>query len=240
MDALFWQRLHGGSTHFPIVLLLMSVVFDLVACRSREETLRHGLHAAGLGSAVVGVLGGCGAVVSGLVMSDGRMLGSGFEKMHHLFVWPAFGLCVALVMWRFIWRRAFLRHSFTIYLASMSVASALMMSAGYWGGEMLLGTEIKTDSAPATTAVAGEKASVARGHDLFLMNCAQCHGDDALGTEEGPNLATRRRSATRIASVIKNGIKGEMPRFNQKLNDEDVELLVRFLRSLKHKDGADG
>ncbi len=238
MDALFWQRLHGGSTHFPIVLLPMSVVFDLFAHRSREETLRRGLHAAGLGAAVAGALGGCGAVVSGLVMSDGRMLGSGFERMHHLFVWPAFGVCVALVSWRFIWRRKSSRRGFNFYLTGLSVASALMMGAGYWGGEMLLGAEIKTDSPSASTLPAGEADLVTRGHDLFLMNCAHCHGDDAFGTDEGPDLATRQRSDARIASVIKNGIKGEMPRFNQKLQDDDVKLLIHFLRSLKPSDQA--
>jgi mono/diheme cytochrome c family protein len=65
------------------------------------------------------------------------------------------------------------------------------------------------------------------------MNCAYCHGDDALGTDEAPNLATRRVSNARIASVIRNGIKGEMPRFNQKLHDEDVQLLIYFLNSFK-------
>jgi mono/diheme cytochrome c family protein len=211
----------------------MSVMFDFLARRLRDESLRRGLHVAGLGSAAAGALGGCGAVVSGLVMSDGRMLGSGFERMHHLFVWPAFGLCAALVAWRFIRRRKFSHRSFTIYLTGITVASALMMGAGYWGGEMLLGAESKTESAPALVSPTEEAALVARGHDLFLLNCAHCHGDDALGTDEGPNLATRRVSNARVASVIKNGIKGEMPRFNQKLHDDDVQLLIHFLHSLK-------
>jgi mono/diheme cytochrome c family protein len=152
--------------------------------------------------------------------------------MHHLFVWPAFGLCAALVVWRLIARRTFSRRSFTLYLAGLSAASALMMGAGYWGGEMLLGAEIKTDSTPGRVSPAEDVALVARGHGLFLMNCAHCHGDDALGTDEGPNLTTRRRSDARIASVIRNGIKGEMPRFNQKFHDEDVQVLIQFLHSV--------
>ena len=40
------------------------------------------------------------------------------------------------------------------------------------------------------------------------------------------------------ASVIKNGIKGEMPRFNQKLQDDDVQLLIHFLHSLKRMEAA--
>jgi cytochrome c553 len=145
-------------------------------------------------------------------MSGGQMLGRGQERMHHLFVWPAFGLAVALVVWRLSRRQTLAPRYLSIYLAGMSAVSALMMGAGYWGGEMLLDAEIKADSAPAFTSAAGETVLVARGHDLFLMNCAHCHGEDAHGTDEGPNLATRRRSEARIASVISNGIKGQMPR----------------------------
>jgi len=100
MNASIWQRIHGGSTHFPIVLVLASVVFDFVAWRSRDEVLRRGLHAAGFGSAVVGTMGGIGAVIAGLIMTRGQMLGSGYEKIHHLFVWPALSSCLILVGWR--------------------------------------------------------------------------------------------------------------------------------------------
>jgi len=74
LNASFWQRIHGGSTPFSIVLVLTSVVFDFVAWRSRDEALRRGLHTAGFGSAVVGMLGGVGAVIAGLIMTHGRML----------------------------------------------------------------------------------------------------------------------------------------------------------------------
>ncbi len=232
MNAMFWQRLHGGSTHFPIVLLLASVAFDFMARPLRDLSLRRGLHAAGLGSAIVGVLGGCGAVVSGLVMTGGHILGDGQEKMHHLFVWPAFSLAFALVAWRLSRREKFSPRYLGLYLAGMSTASALVMGAGYWGGEMLLGAETETDSASALDSAVDENALVSRGHELFLMNCAHCHGGDARGTAEAPNLATRHRSDARIASVVKNGIKGQMPRFNQKLHDEDVRVLIHFLRSL--------
>ena len=231
MDVLFWQRMHGGSTHFPIVLLLASVVFDFIAWRSRDDGLRRGLHIAGLGSAVVGVLGGVGAVISGLVMSRGQMLGSGYEKFHHLFVWPAFGLCVACVAWRVLQRNFFLQRGLGIYLAAMSLASALMMGAGYWGGEMLLGAEPGNQAAPAPISAA-EKIQIARGQKLFQLNCAHCHGTDARG-DEGPDLHGVKKSDARIADIITNGIKGEMPRFVNKLHDEDVKLLIQFIHSLR-------
>ena len=100
------------------------------------------------------------------------------------------------------------------------------------GGTFTLATFMQKRAVPQPSVVAiGSSKSldaplVAAGQHLFLMNCAHCHGEDAHGTDEGPNLATRRRSDARIASVINNGIKGDMPRFNQKLHDEDVQVRI--------------
>src|SRR6185369_1744446 len=133
MNASIWQRIHGGSTHFPIVLVLASVVFDFVAWRSRDEVLRRGLHAAGFGSAVVGMLGGIGAVMAGLIMTHGQMLGSGYEKIHHLFVWPAVGSGLILVGWRLFRGGRIPQNGLGIYLAGMGLVAALMAGAGYSG-----------------------------------------------------------------------------------------------------------
>jgi mono/diheme cytochrome c family protein len=76
-----------------------------------------------------------------------------------------------------------------------------------------------------------------KGYELFMLNCAHCHGNDARG-DEGPDLHGVTRSNARIASLIKNGIKGEMPKFATKLNDMDVEALTTFLRSLKESPNA--
>jgi mono/diheme cytochrome c family protein len=73
---------------------------------------------------------------------------------------------------------------------------------------------------------------VAQGQHLFLMNCAHCHGDDARG-DEGPDLHGLRKTDARLSALIKNGVKGEMPRFNQKLSESDVQALIGFLNSLK-------
>ena len=71
-----------------------------------------------------------------------------------------------------------------------------------------------------------------QGYTLFMMNCAHCHGNDARG-DEGPDLHGVTKSDARIASIIKNGIKGEMPKFGAKLTDSDVQALIAFVRSLK-------
>jgi mono/diheme cytochrome c family protein len=66
------------------------------------------------------------------------------------------------------------------------------------------------------------------------MNCAHCHGDDARG-DEGPDLhgVHQRKTDARLSTLINNGIKGEMPRFDQKLSPSDVQAPIAFLNSLK-------
>ena len=90
---------------------------------------------------------------------------------------------------------------------------------------------------PATTTVASNAtpamASPAKaGASLFGRNCAHCHGDDAKG-DEGPSLYDLTRSDARIATIIKEGIKGEMPKFGSKLSEGDIQSIVAFLRTLK-------
>jgi len=116
MTRFFWQRLHGGSTHFPIVLLLVSVGFDAVARVHRDENFRRGLHAAGLASAVVGALGGCAAVVTGTVPDQRAVCWQRLREKPPFFVWPAFGLCLGLVAMRLWLRGQISPRGFGLYL----------------------------------------------------------------------------------------------------------------------------
>jgi hypothetical protein len=45
---------------------------------------------------VLAALGTVPAVLSGLIMTRGVVMGHGLLRLHHLFVWPAFALIVAL------------------------------------------------------------------------------------------------------------------------------------------------
>lgn len=87
-------------------------------------------------------------------------------------------------------------------------------------------------SAQAAAAPVNLTGDAAQGKHLFLMNCAHCHADDAHG-DEGPDLYNLHKSDARIHQIITGGIKGEMPSFAQKLNDEDVRALTAFLRTLR-------
>ena len=143
-------------------------------------------------------------------------------------------IVIGLVAGRLFLRRQLSPGSQRAYLVGMFIASALMLGAGYWGGEMLL--HAAPENLGATSVLSqSDPSAVMRGHDLFLLNCAHCHGDDARGMDEAPDLTKFHKSEARIASVVKNGIKGEMPRFGQKLTDADVKMLIRFIRSLNER-----
>jgi mono/diheme cytochrome c family protein len=105
-----------------------------------------------------------------------------------------------------------------IILASVSGLAAIGISLAAGADEALA-------IPPAGTAAN-------QGCKLFMLNCAHCHGTDAHG-DEGPDLHGVTKSDARITSMIKNGVKGRMPKFGAKLSDAEVRALIAFVRSLK-------
>jgi len=79
------------------------------------------------------------AVLSGIALSKGILLGTGMLALHHYFIWPAFGFLIGLAVWRLVMRGRESRRALGYYLALASLTLVAMMSAGYWGGEMIIG-----------------------------------------------------------------------------------------------------
>ena len=224
LDPALWAKLHGASTHFPVALALVAAFFDGLAFTHPRSPERASLHAAGRLTLLLGALGTIPAVLSGVFLTRGEVLGHDALLFHHLFVWPAFAAIVGLSLWR---RRIDeeKRKVFAAYVALLFLAGGLMTGAGYWGGEMMLNAT-ETPLPQATPEV------VAKGRTMFLMSCSQCHGDDARG-DEGPDLHGLAIGDARIAATIKNGIKGEMPTFAKKYDDGEIAVLVVYLDSLR-------
>jgi mono/diheme cytochrome c family protein len=113
-----------------------------------------------------------------------------------------------------------------------SVSGLAALSIAFAAGELLRpkATAASIATQGLVTPPAGTQER--QGYELFIMNCAHCHGNDARG-DEGPDLHGLTKSDARISSLIKNGIKGEMPKFGAKLTDTDVQALIAFVRSLK-------
>src|ERR1041385_5987540 len=91
MNQVLWARMHGGATHFPIALLLVSVLFDHAGFWWRDELRRREFHALGFYSLLIAGAASPVAVISGIALSKGVLLGTGTMALHHYFLWPAFG-----------------------------------------------------------------------------------------------------------------------------------------------------
>jgi len=121
-------------------------------------------------------------------------------------------------------------------LIALTVAVALLGAA--FGAAPLLRepspvrAKERSDPAVSGTATDHLQGEARLGQRLFQQNCAHCHGDDARG-DEGPSLYNVRKTDARIAKLIQQGIKGEMPKFGEKFSDADVRALIAFIRTLK-------
>ena len=61
MNPTFWARMHGGATHFPIALLMVSVIFDHAGFWWRNEARRGEFCAVGFYS-FLGTVAGLAAI----------------------------------------------------------------------------------------------------------------------------------------------------------------------------------
>ena len=83
-------------------------------------------------------------------------------------------------------------------------------------------------------------ASVTSGAELYKKRCSNCHGDYALGKDNGfflsPNLTIFEKGYKEFLNVLKNGY-GRMPALGggSKLNKTQLDQLTSYLESISSK-----
>ena len=88
---------------------------------------------------------------------------------------------------------------------------------------------------PAVVACAQSDAEA-----LYKSKCQGCHGADGKGTPVGIKLGAKDFHAPEVAKmsdkdlfdITKNG-KDKMPKYDGKLTDEQINSLVKYIRSMK-------
>ena len=93
---------------------------------------------------------------------------------------------------------------------------------------------------PTTNPLAGDAAAIRQGQNIYRGRCAVCHGIDAKGYR-GSDLTTgdwvHGGSDAQIAKTILTGVPGtEMPA-NPNLSEDEVWMLVAYLRTLSAPGG---
>jgi cytochrome c oxidase cbb3-type subunit 3 len=89
-----------------------------------------------------------------------------------------------------------------------------------------------------------DAAALNVGRNLFLNNCAACHGSDAGGAPGFPNLTDKDwlwgGSPETVVATISNGRMGMMPAWGDALGDRGVDDVLAYLFSLQGRELAAG
>ena len=103
------------------------------------------------------------------------------------------------------------------------------------------------DADGAVNPVLAGTGEVAAGGELFAANCAQCHGADANGSNQGPSFLNDIYVPSHHADgafllAVRNGVQphhwdfGPMPP-RPGLSDQDVADIVAWVRQMQREDG---
>lgn len=103
-----------------------------------------------------------------------------------------------------------------------------------------------TDAAEPNPVLAGT-GEVAAGEELYAANCAECHGVEATGTDQGPPFlhevyVPSHHADGAFLAAVRTGVRphhwdfGPMPP-KPGLTDQDVADIVAYVRSLQRDAG---
>jgi mono/diheme cytochrome c family protein len=113
------------------------------------------------------------------------------------------------------------------------LGASLLFAAG---GDGLWMTKVPERDRVRQNPFDSEADAVAAGAKLFRQNCSSCHGGEATGVKNRPNLHSDRiRVATpgELEWLLKNGsMKNGMPSWS-KLPEQQRWQIVAFLKSLQ-------
>ena len=93
--------------------------------------------------------------------------------------------------------------------------------------------------------IQADEASLARGKELFTINCQMCHGETGQGTGPIAAFLTTYKPANLTSPLIKafpdgqifvtitNGVPGRMPPLNENLTVSERWDVVNYIRTLQ-------
>lgn len=91
--------------------------------------------------------------------------------------------------------------------------------------------------AHAAAAQQAAKPSSLNVPQLFATTCGWCHSDGGRVAGRGPQLMNTTRSDDFIRYRIKHGKEGAMPAFGSQFSDADIDVIIKYIRSLKPNQG---
>lgn len=89
------------------------------------------------------------------------------------------------------------------------------------------------------TADKNDPNAVPDGEQLYLENCASCHGiDGTLGKAGANDLSTTKLDDQALKKIIEVGNSNGMPRFKEILGgDEEIDAVIYYIKGFRRIDG---
>jgi mono/diheme cytochrome c family protein len=125
------------------------------------------------------------------------------------------------------------------YMAAMEMSfpvSAPLVTDGFAVGDnvafVLRKNEDKAALVKMTKAADTIKVS---GSDVYAVNCSECHGPGGEGTKKGIPLISGHALAhteKEFVEQVRNGEDDKMPAFRDKLSDEEIAAVVKYVRTV--------
>ena len=128
--------IHPMVVHFPIALLITSVVFDFLATRWRHKSFQD----AGFYTLIAGLLGAAVAVLTGAMaeeLAEDTGIPESVLEIHEALGYATLLFFIGLLALRLLMRWKLIKEIPALYLA-MGVAGIMILSAaGYFGGSLV-------------------------------------------------------------------------------------------------------
>jgi mono/diheme cytochrome c family protein len=108
-------------------------------------------------------------------------------------------------------------------------------------------TGTQPDAGTVESAVPGATVDLALGEEVYQTSCAQCHGEDLGGTDQGPSQLSivyepNHHSDEAYVAAIAQGSPehhwefGDMPPV-EGLDDDEVASVIAYIRSVQETEG---
>ena len=114
------------------------------------------------------------------------------------------------------------------------VACGISLIPGLAGLAQNQTTEQKTAGNSASVGVTEAEETAAK--TIFAAQCAWCHGNYGMTADKGPRLAGTQMTEQEVQRRIRDGKSGYMPSFRQFLDDQQIALMAKYIKSLKPED----
>ena len=91
--------------------------------------------------------------------------------------------------------------------------------------------EQKTAASSASPRITD--AEIAEAKSIFAAQCSWCHGNYGMTADKGPRLAGTKMTKDEVEERIRDGKPGYMPSFHRFLDDQQIALMAKYIKSLK-------